>query len=651
MLFLSRFNPLSTAILYIIMTCISISGFAADNTSFHFQNDSLEISRLTGVANKYLKANQLDEASQTIDSILKIAISNDMEIKKGDCYYNYSQIERRRGNIEAFMRDATMAIKIYTQAQAIEEVAKTYTSIAQVFLDQKDFESARDNFQNSLKIRKQLNDSLGLTNNLINLGNLCYMEGKYADASDYLYHALRMANALGNSNLAGIALMNMSHIQIGQKNYEKAIEYLEQSLEYHRADKNRKEEAKVLHNLGIVYYELKMLDEAKKYFLEALDIKEELKSDLPGLLKINNNLGLIAKEEKDYKRALAYFTSTIQLAHQTGDRQTEAIALDNLGSMKLDQNDRSAVTHFIKSLEIAQSLGLKKLILSNYQNLQQYYSSTGDYKTAFDFALKYQVLNDSIYNDESAARIIEMQTRYDTEMKEKENQILRDKQRISWIRTLALTLLAMVLTILAISFFVLFRLKRKSLKQSEEIFAKEVEISALSLKLSEDQNFHLKELLFAEEEIKNLHLKNLEQKKQELISATMLIANKNELMGKVDKLAMQIKSKCSDEVMQDAKEIITLIDRQTDLGNQWDQFKIHFETLHKTFFENLRMRCDSLTPHDLQMCAYLKLNLSAKEISRLTNIAPESVNMHRYRLRKKLNIPAEVTLDEFIHEL
>jgi AraC family transcriptional regulator, chitin signaling transcriptional activator len=53
----------------------------------------------------------------------------------------------------------------------------------------------------------------------------------------------------------------------------------------------------------------------------------------------------------------------------------------------------------------------------------------------------------------------------------------------------------------------------------------------------------------------------------------------------------------------------------------------------------------------MQLCAYVKLNLNTKEIARLMNITPESVNTHRYRLRKKLALSAEETLDDFVHQL
>jgi DNA-binding CsgD family transcriptional regulator len=78
---------------------------------------------------------------------------------------------------------------------------------------------------------------------------------------------------------------------------------------------------------------------------------------------------------------------------------------------------------------------------------------------------------------------------------------------------------------------------------------------------------------------------------------------------------------------------------------------MHFESIHKSFFTHLRQNNAALSQTDLQLCAYIKLNMTTKEIARLMNIAPESVNTHRYRLRKKLTLPAEETLDGFIHGL
>jgi DNA-binding CsgD family transcriptional regulator len=68
-------------------------------------------------------------------------------------------------------------------------------------------------------------------------------------------------------------------------------------------------------------------------------------------------------------------------------------------------------------------------------------------------------------------------------------------------------------------------------------------------------------------------------------------------------------------------------------------------------FSKSAQRRYRLIQTDLQLCAYIKLNMATKEISRLMNITPESVNTHRYRLRKKITLKTEQTLDEFIHGL
>jgi FixJ family two-component response regulator len=97
--------------------------------------------------------------------------------------------------------------------------------------------------------------------------------------------------------------------------------------------------------------------------------------------------------------------------------------------------------------------------------------------------------------------------------------------------------------------------------------------------------------------------------------------------------------------------MIREIDRQTDVESQWEQFRRHFESIHKSFFVKLRETNSSLTQTDLQLCAYIKLNMGTKEIARLMNISPESVITHRYRLRKKISLKPDETLDEIVHKL
>lgn len=614
------------------------------------QSDSIEIARLTKAAGIFLRSSNYDEAVKVIDTILMIADKAGMEQKKGDCYFNYSLIDRRRGNLPGIFENAFKAIEIYLHLGLRLEAAKTYSSVAQVYVEQNDYASAHKNFSKSLELREHENDSLGIVNNIINIGNLYYLQGNHDDASTFFYRALRLADKMGNTNLQAIALMNVSNVLITQKQYDKALEYLQSALALHRLDKNMKEETNVLHNIGIIWFELGDHKKATEYYLQALELKEKLKTDLPGLIKIYNNLGLIAKEEGNLEQATGYYSSTLDIARSIHDRHAEAIALNNLGSLLMVQGQSEALQYFNQSLGIAKSLGLRKLILSNYDNLKEFYQETDDFEKALDYASKYLELNDSIYYDESATKIIEMQTRYDTEVKEKENRLLLAENRMRQLNQRFSLIAIFILILLSLSLLWAFMLKRKSLLQSNALFARETELSQLKIESVETQNLHLRESLFAEEEIKKLQTINLDRQKQELTTATMLIANKNEVFEKLRMLAEHIKINDTDKEGK-AREIIMEIDRQTDLSDQWVQFKIHFESIHKSFFENLRNVNGCLTQNDMQLCAYIRLNLSTKEISRLMNITPESVNTHRYRLRKKLKLPNGETLDELVHGL
>lgn len=625
--------------------------FAATLLPAQSSADSLRIAELSKNLAGFVKTNQLDAARLTVDSILEIAQDNHMHQKMADCYNNYSLIERKRGNEDGFLENSAKAADLYMAAGAFPEAAKSLSIRAQWYVDQKNYPLAHDLFSKSLELREKAGDTTGIINNLINIGNLNYIEGNPDEASNYFYRALRLANDMKNNNLSGILLMNLSNVLIQQKNYSKAIEYLTQSLDYHRKDGNRKEEANVLNNIGIIYFETGDYKKAREFFLRSLAIKEEINTDPAGLIKIYNNLGLIAKEENNPGLAEEYYTSTLRISHQAGDKSGEAVALNNLGSLKLLQNDPDALPLLLQSIELSQTLGLKKLTLANYDNLQKHYSAEERWKEAFEYLMKYRALSDSIFNEESAAKIIELQTLYDTEMKEKENVILRERQRVQLLRNRLLTLVAIIFAIMAISFFFMFRLKRYTLRQKSELFDKETVISQMKLNASEEKNRNLQETLFAEEEIRKLQAKSLDQKKHELVSATMLIASKNEVFEQLKKLAEEIKIADDGIGSEKAREIITEIDRQTDMETQWEQFRIRFESVHKSFFDKLRKADGGLTQNDLQLCAYLKLNLTTKEIARLMNISPESVNTSRYRLRKKLNLANSITLDEFIHNL
>ena len=202
--------------------------------------------------------------------------------------------------------------------------------------------------------------------------------------------------------------------------------------------------------------------------------------------------------------------------------------------------------------------------------------------------------------------------------------------------------------LVAMFFIFLFSTKRKSLIQSKMLHNREKELHKLDMEKREKENEHLQQVLFAEEQINKLQKEKLQQKNRELSTSTLHILNKNEVLGNIKKMAQQAVADDGVDKQSCFVNLIHEIDNNTNLDEQWDQFKLHFESVHKGFFEKLTRDFPNLTQNELKLCAYLRMNLSTKEIAQMLHISTESVTTKRYRLRKKLLLGNEENLVGFI---
>ncbi len=142
-----------------------------------------------------------------------------------------------------------------------------------------------------------------------------------------------------------------------------------------------------------------------------------------------------------------------------------------------------------------------------------------------------------------------------------------------------------------------------------------------------------------EAELETIRLNNeqlqldIDNKNRELAISTMNLVKKNELLHQI-KADLQQKG----EKKADIRGVMRTIDRNTDEAETWNLFREAFENADRDFFKKVCDRHPDLTPNDLKLCAYLRLNLSSKEIAPLLNISVRSVEVKRYRLRKKMDL-------------
>ena len=178
--------------------------------------------------------------------------------------------------------------------------------------------------------------------------------------------------------------------------------------------------------------------------------------------------------------------------------------------------------------------------------------------------------------------------------------------------------------------------KRYYKKQRERILRKTEQ--ELELKKLENKQ---QRMSFENEKLQQ----DIENKNRELAISTMSLIKKNEFLNNIKNELKQV------EESQNLKPVIKIIDKNLNNTDDWKLFQEAFNNADKDFLKKVKAKHPKLTPNDLRLCAYLRLNLSSKEIAPLLNISSRSVEVKRYRLRKKMDLPHEASLTNYILEL
>ena len=198
----------------------------------------------------------------------------------------------------------------------------------------------------------------------------------------------------------------------------------------------------------------------------------------------------------------------------------------------------------------------------------------------------------------------------------------------------------------------LFFLGKKFYQQKLQ---KDQEVMRMKLQ-AEKAEFLKKEAEATERQIIKLQTEKLQAalagKNRELANAAMSLVYKNELLQKLSEEILKIKDEDGRPLPDDRlRKIQKVIEEGMNDIRDWHLFENSFNEAHENFFKKLKTNHPDLVPNDLKLCAYLHMNMSSKEMASLLNISLRGVEIRRYRLRKKLNIPHDKNLVEFLMEL
>lgn len=174
------------------------------------------------------------------------------------------------------------------------------------------------------------------------------------------------------------------------------------------------------------------------------------------------------------------------------------------------------------------------------------------------------------------------------------------------------------------------------IREQDELLKREAEVSERQIALLQTEKLQAE----------------LDSKNRELSNSAMSLAYKNELLQKLSDEISKIKDENGKKLpSEQISKVQKVINEGMNDERDWNLFEKSFNEAHENFFKKLKAQHPELVPNDLKLCAYLRMNMSSKELSSLLNISLRGVEIRRYRLRKKLEIPHDKNLVEFLIEL
>ncbi|MGM9791637.1 MAG: hypothetical protein ACI3Y4_04470 [Candidatus Cryptobacteroides sp.] len=162
-----------------------------------------------------------------------------------------------------------------------------------------------------------------------------------------------------------------------------------------------------------------------------------------------------------------------------------------------------------------------------------------------------------------------------------------------------------------------------------------------------------RKILAQRQELENRRLESeLQSKSREIAMTTMSLLNKNKILQDIkEELSVQKNELGAAYPDKYYRKMISAIDSQISSEDDWKLFQENFDRIHGNFFQILKSRYPSLTDSDLRFCSYFCMAMSSKEIASMMNISLKGVEAARYRIRKKLQLPSEISLTSFLMDL
>lgn len=316
----------------------------------------------------------------------------------------------------------------------LERMAFALSNEGNVYIELSDYQTALNKYQQALVIRKTLNDVSGLALIYYNIGFVFKDLGKYELAISNFLFSVREYEKIKNEKVVASIYNALAIVYFQQKKYDDATSYNEKALTIQKALNDVSAIGITLQNLANIYTIQSQYNKAIEYFDEAAK-HYSLYSDTRQLAIIYSNMGELFVRKKDFQKAIPLFEKSITTSHKIGNRRNITSAFIGLADAYISTGNLPNAKIFIDSTEIIIAQTKSSVEEKNYYNvLAAYFAATGSFKKAYEAHEKYSAVKDTLFNIENLKAITELQTKYETEKKDYQINILNKTDSIKSLK-------------------------------------------------------------------------------------------------------------------------------------------------------------------------------------------------------------------------
>jgi tetratricopeptide (TPR) repeat protein len=544
------------------------------------------------------------------------AFSSAIYSLSGDAFYYLNDLER---SLQHYHRAAE--INVMSGREKTREQSYILGNIGYIYDLKEQHLIALDFYNAALTIARELNEKAEIATNLANIGKILTLQGNYRDALSNMEEALAIDRENGDESVIATDLNTIGRIYEAWGQFDKAAEYLKQALEIDLRLNQQEKVAIRYSGLGLVYKAWGKYDLALEYFEKALAIDKALKNEEKVALR-QANIGSTYLAMGQADKAMIFLKLGLDYFEKHGMTSFAATTLTDMGRYYMAREDYAQAEEALRrSIELSTPGRMNRSIMNSLEQLAYLYHQTGRHEKAFEALTSYMGIKDSLFDKESQEIISEFQVRYELEKKERENEALRFEKVLEQKRHQSTRLSLIVVALFLVTAFL-----------------------ALAVRFKINQNRRL----ITEKENEALRA-DLERRNKELTYNALCIIKNNETMTRMVEAVDQVIS--SQKGGEQLKGIILQLQKMEQDKN-WDEFEVRFIQTHQDFYDKLQARFPDLTPNERKLCAFLRLNMSTKDIAAITHQSINSINVARTRLRKKLGIDgSDENLVGFLHAL